>query len=58
MREKLTDMPKVTKVEVIDKNGIQYNNDNCAYVQIHIQDYGKTMQVFLFNKEKTDGKIT
>ena len=41
-------LPKVNRVEVIDKNGRAYVNwdyDNMVYVQV--QDDGKTLKIFI-----------
>lgn len=38
---------KVTRVEVIDKNGRSYVNTNAKDVRLSYQDNGKTLKVFI-----------
>ena len=56
MNFKNKQLRKVTRVEVIDKNGRSYVNwDNCNEVTASFQDDGKTMKIFI-NKDKTKEK--
>ena len=43
--------PKVNRVEVIGDDGRAYTNYNATDVQLHIQDDGRTMKVFLRTKK-------
>lgn len=46
----VTLLEKVTRVEVIDQNGRAYINKKPAYnVEIHLQDDGRTLKVFIGN---------
>ena len=47
----LDDYPKVTRVEVIDSNWRAYTNNSCENVKISMQDNGRTIKVFLSNKD-------
>jgi len=42
--------PKVDRVEVIDEKGRSYTHYNAKDVQIHLQDDGRTLKVFLKTK--------
>ena len=52
MKELEIDTSKTTRVEVIDETGRVYTNYSCKEVVIDIQDEGRTVKVFLKNKEK------
>ena len=42
----MTDLFKVTRVEVIDANGRSYTSYNADQVHISVQDNGKTLKIF------------
>lgn len=42
----MTDLSKVTRVEVIDANGRSYTSYNADQVHISVQDNGKTLKIF------------
>jgi len=44
-------LPEVTRVEVIDSMGRSYTCYGATGVEIDIQDDGKTLKIFLKNKE-------
>ncbi len=50
-KDYLDDYPKVTRVEVIDSNWRAYTNYSCENVKISMQDNGRTIKVFLSNKD-------
>lgn len=45
-KAKMTDLSKVTRVEVIDANGRSYMTSNASYVDAALQDDGRTYKVF------------
>jgi hypothetical protein len=47
---------KVTRVEVIDQRGRSYVHwdDNNTKVELSFQDDGRTLKVFISNREKND----
>lgn len=47
MQEKAQDFSKVTRVEVIDKNGRSYTNWDVTSVELQLQDDGRTLKLFI-----------
>ena len=43
----LTYLPKITRVEVIDNAGRSYSKWDVTDVEIHFQDEGRTLKIFL-----------
>lgn len=50
------DLSKINRFEVIDKNGRAYTNMDCK-ITLSFQDEGRTMKVFIEDKEKRTGAI-
>ncbi len=53
-----TDMPYITRVEVIDEKGRAYTRRNLKDVVFHFQDNGRTLKIFIKeggNNEKNMG---
>lgn len=49
----MTDLSKVTRVEVIDNKGRAYTKHNVVSVYCQLQDDGKTLKMFVqFNQEE------
>lgn len=46
-KDQLAEMPKINRVEVIDREGRAYVNMDARHVAVAIQDEGKTLKVFL-----------
>lgn len=50
----ITPFPDVTRVEVIDSTGRAYTQWDVKDVQMSFQDEGRTIKIFLKNKENTN----
>lgn len=51
----LLPVEKVTRVEVIDQQGRSYINwDNNNLVELHLQDNGRTIKVFIYGGRKRE----
>ena len=48
----LKNYPNVTRVEVITNQGREFVQYDCSYVQVSLQDDGRTIKVFLNHKEE------
>ncbi len=52
---KVINLPKVTRLEVIDhqtpETGRVYTKKDCEKVELSIQDFGKTLKVFISKKD-------
>lgn len=46
------DLTKVTRIEVIDKNGKQYVNWHCEEVVASLQDNDRTLKFFIDDRDK------
>lgn len=53
LQEDMSDISKVTRVEVIDTNGRVYQKWNCN-VELSYQDDGRTLKVFIKPLNKQD----
>ena len=45
------DLKKVTRLEVIDSKGRSYSNWNCQKVILSSQDKGRTLKIFIDEKD-------
>ena len=54
MQEKAQDFSKVTRVEVIDKNGRSYTNWDVKSVELQLQDDGRTLKLFISEQDSND----
>jgi len=52
MNERTINTSLVTRVEIIDQNGREYVNNSCEAVDVHLQDDGRTMKIFIQNNTK------
>lgn len=50
----MTDLTKVTRVEVIDNKGRAYTKYNVESVYYQLQDDGKTLKMFVQYKQEED----
>ena len=46
-KDQIAEMPKISRVEVIDQEGRAYVNMDAKHVAVSIQDQGITLKVFL-----------
>lgn len=47
----------ITRIEVIDENGRSYVNQNLKNkIEIHLQDEGRTLKIFVNNDSKNELK--
>ena len=46
-KDQIAEMPKISRVEVIDQEGRAYVNMDAKHVSVSIQDQGRTLKVFL-----------
>ncbi len=52
MKDQLHNLKNVTRVEVIDEKGRVYTRHNLDIVQLAVQDDGRTIKIFVSNKQK------
>ena len=46
-KDQIAEMPKISRVEVIDQEGRAYVNMEAKHVAVSIQDQGRTLKIFL-----------